>query len=211
MLLIPKLAPQLADRVARGDDLSKDKSLPADLAHDSNLWTQYTWGERDFVLEELITKTPARWLPPGYATWEDFLAAVIARGLRDAKAPHDLSTWRYGAAFPVDIEHPFFSRSPLVQRLIAVPTGTGPQPHSGDLTTVKQLGPVFGPSQRLTVDLGNLDATTLNIVLGQSGNPLSPWYMDQFPAWLSGTTYPLPFTPSATQPTIAHTLTLTPR
>jgi penicillin amidase len=211
MLLIPKLTPQLAARVARGDDLSKDKTLPADVAHDSNLWTQYTWGERDFVLEELITKTPARWLPPTYATWEDFLAAVVARGLRDAHAPSDLSTWRYGAYNPIDIEHPFFSRSPLVRRLIAVPTGTGPQPHSGDLTTVKQLGPTFGPSQRLTVDLGNLDATTLNLVLGQSGNPLSPWYMDQFPAWLSGKTYPLPFTPSATLPTVAHTLTLTPR
>jgi hypothetical protein len=35
--------------------------------------------------------------------------------------------------------------------------------------------------------------------------------MDQFQSWLRGSTYPLPFTPAATQPTIAHTLTLTPR
>jgi penicillin amidase len=35
--------------------------------------------------------------------------------------------------------------------------------------------------------------------------------MDQFLSWLHGTTYPLPFTPAATQPTITHTLILTPR
>jgi penicillin amidase len=216
MLLIPKLAPQLANELAQGVDLTKDKSISPDIARDSNLWMQYTWGERDFVQEELITKTPARWLPQGYATWEDFLAAVAAHGLRDAKAPSDLSTWQQGKAFPLDIEHPIFSRNTLLQQLVGVPTGTGPQSESGDLTTVKQVGAkqpgaAFGPSERLTVDLADPDRTTLNIVLGQSGNPVSPWYMDQFQSWLNGTTYSLPFTPAATQPTITHTLTLTPQ
>jgi hypothetical protein len=35
--------------------------------------------------------------------------------------------------------------------------------------------------------------------------------MDQFDSWLHGGTYPLPFTPAATQSTITHSLTLTPR
>ena len=55
------------------------------------------------------------------------------------------------------------------------------------------------------------DHTTLNIVLGQSGDPVSAWFMDQFGAWLDGRTYTLPFTAAATQPSITHTLTLTPR
>ena len=211
MLLIPKLAPQLAGRVAQGEDLSKARDLPPDLARDANLWTVYLWGERDFVQEELITKTPARWLPPGYATWEDFLAAAVARGLRDAKAPRNLSTWQHGKAFPVDIEHPIFSRSVLIERLVGAPVGTGRRPQSGDRTTVKQVGLAFGPSERLTVDLADPDRTTLNIVLGQSGNPVSPWFMDQFQSWLRGATYALPFTPAAVQPTIAHILTLTPQ
>ena len=49
------------------------------------------------------------------------------------------------------------------------------------------------------------------VVLGQSGDPVSPWYMDQFQDWLHGRTYPMPFSPAATQAATMHTLTLTPR
>jgi penicillin amidase len=211
MLLIPKLVPQLASQLAQGVDLSKIKNLSADAVRTGDLWQVYTWGERDSVEEELITHTPAKWLPPGYATWEDFLAAVTQRGLRDAKAPRDLATWQKGKAFPLDIEHPVFSQSELVRLLVAVPTGTGPQAQSGDLTTVKQVGYAFGPSERFTTDLSNPDETTLNLVLGQSGDPISPWFMDQFQDWLHGRTYPMPFSPAATQAATTHTLTLTPR
>ncbi len=212
MLLVPKLAPQAAAQLARGTELSRVKGLSADAARAANLWPLYTWGERNSVEEEIVTHTPARWLPPGYATWEDFLATVVQRGLRSAHAPHDLSRWQQGTAFPLDIEHPIFAHASLFARLLlGVPTGTGPQSQSGDLTTVKQVGHAFGPSQRFTTDLADTDRTTLNLVLGQSGNPASPWYMDQFQSWLHGATYPLPFSRAATQPTIAHILTLTPR
>jgi penicillin amidase len=99
----------------------------------------------------------------------------------------------------------------VLQSLIGRPTGTGPRPQSGDRTTIRQVDAAFGPSERFTTDFGDLDRTTLNLVLGQSGNPASPWYMDQFNDWLHGQTYPLPFTPAATQPTITHTLTLIPQ
>jgi len=212
MLLIPKLAPQAAGLLVQGADLAMARNLPADTARNANLWQLYTWGERDSVEEQLITHAPARWLPAGYPTWDDFLAAVVQRGLRNAHAPLDLRGWQQGSAFPLDIEHPIFSHATLLARLLlGVPTGTGPQFESGDSTTVKQVGRAFGPSERFTADLANPDRATLNLVLGQSGNPASPWYMDQFQSWLRGTTYPLPFTPAATQPAITHTLTLTPR
>jgi len=213
MLLIPKLAPQAGALLVQGADLSKVRSLSADAAHNANLWQLYRWGESDSVEEELITNRPARWLPTGYATWEDFLAAVVQRGLREAHAPRDLSTWRQGSAFPLEIEHPLFSRIAPVARLLGIKLagGTGAQSESGDSTTVKQVGRAFGPSERFTADLSDPDRTTLNLALGQSGDPASPWYMDQFQSWLHGKTYALPFTPAATQPSIAHTLTLTPR
>jgi penicillin amidase len=212
MLLIPKLAPEAGTQLAQGADLSKVKNLRADAAQAANLWQLYTWGERESVEEQLITHAPARWLPSAYPTWDDFLAAVVQRGLRNAHAPLDLATWQQGSAFPLDIEHPLFSHATLLARLLlGVPTGTGLQPQSGDLTTVRQSGHAFGPSERFTADLIGPDRTTLNLALGQSGNPASPLYMDQFQSWLRGSTYPLPFTPAATQPTIAHTLTLTPR
>ena len=209
MLLVPKLLPQFASQFAQGADLSK--SLPLETAQIGNLWQGYRWGERESVEEELITHTPARWLPSGYPTWEDFLAAVVQRGLRESHAPSDLSTWQQGKAFPLDIEHAFFSRSTLLQRLIGLPTGTGPQSQSGDITTVKSVGHTFGPSERFTTDLSDPDRTSLDIVLGQSGNPASPWYMDQFQDWLQGRTYSLSFNPAAIQAATTHTLTLTPR
>jgi penicillin amidase len=212
MLLIPKLAPSLAPKIVQGVDLSKQKDLTPDEARATQLWLAYTWGERSSVEEQLLMHTPARWLPAGFAGWDDFLAAVVQRGLRDAKPPANLNAWEFGKANPIDIEHPLFARSVWVERLIGLPVGTGPQPHSGDGTTVKMIsGTRFGPSERFTTDLADPDRTTLDLVLGQSGNPASPYFMDQFPDWLRGTTYPLPFSAPAMNSSTVHTLTLNPR
>ena len=90
----------------------------------------------------------------------------------------------------------------------------GPEPARsrwhGDVTTVDQMGGQLGPSQRLTVDWSNLDNSTENIVYGQSGNPLSPWYRDQWPYWYGRTTFTLPFSEQAIAAGAKHTLRLTP-
>ena len=180
----------------------KTQSIPASAL--------YTWGNKSYAEEWLIMHTPARWLPKNYSTWDDLLAAAVAQGLRAAKSPLDLSKWRYGQFHPIDIEHPVYGQSPLLQRLIGIPTGPGLHPQSGDDVTIKQVGRTFGPSERFTADLSNLDHGTLNLVLGESANPMSPWFMDQWPAWYNGTTFPLPFTNSAVDAATTHTLTLTP-
>jgi penicillin amidase len=81
---------------------------------------------------------------------------------------------------------------------------------SGNGHTVKQVGRGFGPSQRFTADLSNLDASTMNIVTGEGGNLFSPYYMDQWDAWYRGTTYSLPFSAAAVGKAQAHTLRLEP-
>jgi penicillin amidase len=174
-------------------------------------WSIYAWGEKTYAEEQIIMHAPPRWLPRNYANWDDLLASAVDLGLTDAQAPADLTRWLYGPAHPVDIEHPVFSISPLLQSVLGVPTGTGPQPQSGNSTTVKQVGRAFGPSERFTADLASLDQSTLNLVLGQSGNPLSPWFMDQWSAWYNGTTFPLPYTAPAIDQSTTHTLTLTPQ
>ena len=170
----------------------------------------YSWGNKSYAEEWLIMHTPTRWLPKTYATWDDLLATSVAQGLRAANAPPDLSKWHYGDSHPIEIAHPIYGQSAILQRLIGVPTGTGIQPQSGDDVTVKQVGRAFGPSERLTVDLADLDHSTLNLVLGESANPLSPWFMDQWPVWYNGTTLPLLFTNAAVDAATTHTLTLTP-
>jgi penicillin amidase len=89
-------------------------------------------------------------------------------------------------------------------------TGTGEHPLSGDTTTIKQVGRAFGPSQRFTMDWSDPDASTENIVLGESGNPAGNWFRDQWPAWYNGTTFALPFSSSAVATETTHTLRLVP-
>jgi penicillin amidase len=88
--------------------------------------------------------------------------------------------------------------------------GTGAQPLSGDTTTVKQVGRAFGPSQRFTMDWSNIDGSTENIVLGESGNPLSAYFRDQWNDYYGGTTFPLPFSPGSVAAQTRHTLRLLP-
>ena len=167
----------------------------------------YIWEEDRTALEQIIQNTPARWLPPAFANWNDFLTTAVERGLGAANAPHDLDTFPYGPHHPVDIAHPIFGSHSPVSTLLGVATGTGLHPNSGDATTIKATGHAFGPSERFTADLSNPDNTRANITTGESGNPASPWFLDQFRPWLNGTTFTLPLD----HPTITHTLTLTPQ
>ena len=64
---------------------------------------------------------------------------------------------------------------------------------AGSGYTVKAVTRLHGPSERMTVDLSDLDHSMLNLVTGESGNFLSPNYMDQWQAWYEGSTFPLPF------------------
>ncbi|HEY6376723.1 MAG TPA: penicillin acylase family protein, partial [Edaphobacter sp.] len=196
----------LAPKLGTGTHYDPRTSAPS-----APLWQLYTWNEKTYVAEQLIMHTPARWLPSTYANWDELLAAAVDRGLHESHAPSDLTHWHYGKAHPIDIEHPIYILSPILQRIVHLPIGTGIQPQSGDGTTVKQVGRTFGPSERFTADLADPDHSTLNLALGQSGNPASPWFLDQWPAWYKATTYPLPFTNPAVDAATTHTLTLTPQ
>ncbi|HTW47227.1 MAG TPA: penicillin acylase family protein [Acidobacteriaceae bacterium] len=169
-------------------------------------WRLYRWAESMYAAEQIIMKEPAAWLPPHYASWDDFLADLVRQGLARSHAPADLSTWRYGPLHPVDLEHPLYGLLPWFKGW----TGTGPQPQSGDTSTVKQVGRTFGPSQRFTIDWGNVDGATENIVMGESGDPLSAYYRDQWPYWYGGKTFALPFSDAAVAAATAHTLRLEP-
>jgi penicillin amidase len=169
-------------------------------------WRLYEWSSSAFAREELIMHAPAAWLPAGYANWDDFLAAVVRLGIDDEHPIGNMRGWKYGVQHPVDLEHPLYGLLPWFKKW----TGTGRQPQSGDKTTVKQVSRTFGPSQRFTIDWSNPDAATENIVMGQSGDPVSAYYRDQWPYWYGGTTFALPFSTQAVEAQTTHTLQLTP-
>jgi penicillin amidase len=173
-------------------------------------WKVYEWPESAFVQEQLITNAAVAWLPPGYATWDDLLAATVSAGLDKAGAPSNLQQWKYGKAHVIDVEHPLYGKLPFFGGFGGGWTNIGPLPQSGDTTTVKQVGQSFGPSQRFTMDWSNIDGSTENIVSGESGDPISRYYLDQWPYWYNGSTFALPFSSAAVSSQTEHTLRLQP-
>ena len=149
----------------------------------------YRWEESNFAEEEIVMHAKSDWLPPGYKDWDALLTAAVRKGMENGKAPSDVSKWNYGSWHVVDLEHPLAAYLPMVGKI----AGTGPRPQSGDTLTVKQVGRDFGPSQRFTIDWSNVDGATENIVLGESGDPYSPYFRDQWNDWYGGTTFALPF------------------
>lgn len=168
-------------------------------------WRGYRWFMSPVWIENVLLHQPQRWLPPGYANYDEVLNAAVEAVVTEKGAPKALSTWKWGRVHRVDVRHPFWSNFPILKR--AAP---GPQPLSGDGETVKQVGTHFGPSERFTADMSDLDHSTLNIVNGQSGNIFDEHFNDQWDAYYHGRTFALPFSPAAVERTGVHHLRLEP-
>jgi penicillin G amidase len=174
-------------------------------------WKSYRWMMSSIWLENVVERQPKRWLPEAYANYDELLTAAVEAAIepspaRDSQAPPDLSSWKWGEFHPVEIQHPIFGKIPLLRRW----TGPGLRPQSGSQYTVKAVSRSHGPSERMTVDLANLDQSTLNLVTGEAGNLFSPYYMDQWNAWYEGFTFPWPFSQPALEKSRVHQLVLDP-
>jgi penicillin amidase len=174
-------------------------------------WKSYHWAMSTVWMENVLTRQPARWLPPGYSDYGKLLTTAVENVVKqtglvensskaDSRAPSDLSQWKWGKNYPVDIDHPVLGQLPLAGRF----TGPGLHPLSGSNYTVKAVGRGFGPSERLTWNFANFDESTLNLVTGESGIFLSPYYLDQWSAWYGGSTFVFPFTKPAVERQRAH-------
>lgn len=139
------------------------------------------------VLERLL-----RSRPPG---WFDEYDLLLLRTLVDAVEEgkriqgNDVKRWIYGEYIALRMIHPVGDRLPLVGKYFNI----GPVRMSGSSTTVKQTTRRLGPSMRMAADVGNWDASLLNIVTGQSGQILSSHYKDQWDAYYSGASFPMRF------------------
>ena len=170
-------------------------------------WKSYSWSMSTVWLENVLSKQPERWLPPGYSDYGSLLTAATENALKKAGVPSDLTQWKWGDDYVVEIKHPVLSQLPLIGRF----TGPGRHPLSGDNYTVKAGGRNFGASERATWNFANFDQSTLNVVTGESGVFLSPHYMDQWNAWYGGSTFVFPFSESAVEKHRAHEMTLLPK
>ncbi len=183
-------------------------SAPSDAEQEDAVlsWKTYSWEMRSVWLENVLLHRPKRWLPEKYPNYDELLTAAVESAVNAPAVPKDLSAWRWGAFNAIDIEHPILSKIPLLKGWAA----PGTQEQSGSGYSVKAVTRHHGPSERFTANLADLDQSTLNVVTGQGGNFLSPYYMDQWKAWYEGTTFVLPFSEKAVQAAKTHQLMLEP-
>jgi penicillin amidase len=168
-------------------------------------WKSYHWMMETVWLENVLTRESPQWLPPAFASYDDLLATAMDEAVK--KGPAELSSWKWGAENSVTIQNHVLGRIPILRRW----TGPGEQLQSGSVYTVKAAGRDYGPSERFTADLSDFDNSTLNTVTGQSGNFLSPYYMDQWKAWYTGYTFKLPFSISSVKASATHRMILQPK
>lgn len=201
LLLEPKLG---AEPPERGK--IADSELFMDQAQALTTWKTYSWLQRSVWLENVVLHRPKRWLPAAYSNYDELLAAAVEAAVSSPEAPRDLTSWRWGAFNAVEIQHPILGRIPILRHW----SGPGVREQSGSGYTVKAVTRHHGPSERFTANMADLDQSTLNLVTGEGGNFLSPYYMDQWKAWYEGTTFTLPFSAKAVEAAKAHSLTLEP-
>lgn len=169
-------------------------------------WKSYRWHMSSVWLQNVMLHQPKRWLPEKYSNFDELLSAAVEAAVDRPDTPKNLSTWNWGTVNAVNIEQPVLGRIPVVKRWSA----PGIHQQSGSKYTVKAVTPVHGPSERFTANPAEWDQSTLNVVTGQAGNFLSPYYLDQWQAWYEGSTFRLPFTAKAVDASAAHRLTLEP-
>src|SRR5208282_3266702 len=215
-------AASASDRAKRAAEILRDWDgrMSADGPNRGELsWKSYQWAMSSVWLENVLTKQPARWLPPGYSDYGTLLTAAVENVVKqtalvvdnppgaDSRAPSDLNQWKWGENYPVEIDHLVLSRLPVIGRF----TGPGLHPLSGSTYTVKAVSRGFGPSERLTWNFANFDESTLNVVTGESGIFLSPYYMNQWAAWYGGSTFVFPFSQAEVKRHRVHEMALVPR
>jgi penicillin G amidase len=186
--------------------LGSAPSDPQQIAASLN-WKSYSWGMQSVWLENVLQHQPKRWLPATYGNYDELLAAAVEAAVSGPETPPNLGSWNWGTFHPVEIQHPILGKIPVLERW----TGPGIQPQSGSGYTVKAVSRSHGPSERMTVDLANLDQSTLNLVTGEAGNFLSPYYMDQWKAWYEGYSFNLPYSPQAIAASRQHQLVMEPK
>ncbi len=104
LLLEPKLGP--------APDNSPNQPGPnASTVKDNGAlsWKSYRWSMSTVWLENVLSKQPTRWLPAGYADYGAVLTAAVENALKQKGVPSDLSQWRWGENYPVEINHPVLS------------------------------------------------------------------------------------------------------
>ncbi len=141
----------------------------------------------------VIQNRPSTWLPAGYKDYASVIrecdAELASTMLKRYGA--NPAGWTWAVASKARFPHPL-AVAPLIGGQFATPavgiSGSRETPNVASFVSMRHIA-----------SPGNWDATRHVIPLGQSGNPQSPHYKDQFDAWSTGAPAIFPFTRGAVE------------
>lgn len=154
-------------------------------------------------------------------TRDEILTQALIRARTDltialGKEPAE---WQWGQLHQLELEHPVLGGS-AVPGIVSGFVNPDPVGLSGGSSIVNATSwdassgdfkVTAGPSMRMVVDLGEINASTWVVVTGASGHPTSSHYTDQLGKWAAGETYPWVFGSVAVAAAGQDVLTLEPK
>jgi penicillin amidase len=144
------------------------------------------------------------WIPDGFADWRAFMLERIDHAIAQLPKGTKLEDARWGDRNRSAIAHPFARILPAWLPWVREWLSTPRDPLPGDMNMPRIQGPKFGASERFAVSPGHEQDGIFEMPGGQSGNPVSPYFIAGHETWVRGDA--APFLPGAA----VHTLTLTP-
>ncbi len=145
-------------------------------------------GRSAWPVQRLLTQRPAALVPPPYKSWDDVTGAVLGKleAAVDAN-PGGLAAFTWGQVNHTGIHHVLARAVPLLGLLTDPPD----LPEAGDTLVPRVQVPGEGASERLVVSPGHEASALFEMPVGESDNPLSPYYLAGQREWQFGTPAPL--------------------
>ena len=167
----------------------------------TGFFTHNLFGHRRVAhLANLILAQPAGWFA---RTWPDEIADVLDGVIRRLRADHGPGPewWQWGDLRPLRVRHSVLGKHRLFGPIFNAPV----LPCGGDSNTISQasvvpLAPLDATDNmanlRIVFDCADFGKSRVALCGGQSGNPLSPHYLDLFRRWQTGDSVPFHWTAS---------------
>lgn len=152
------------------------------------------------VLAQLLDQRPQAWLPKSRKSWHELeLAAIDDTINRLTEGGASLKDAKWGQRNRAKIAHPLAAVIPFACRWLCAPA----VPLAGDGNMPRVSAPSFGQSERMVIAPGHEESALFNMPGGQSGHPLSGYFLAGNGEWAAGK--PMPLLPGP----IVNTLVLT--
>lgn len=130
------------------------------------------------------------WVPEGYADWRAFVLDRIDRSIAQLPKGTRLGDARWGERNRSAIAHPFARMVPSWLPWVRGWLSTPSDPLPGDINMPRVQSPAFGASERFAVSPGHEQDGIFEMPGGQSGNPLSPYFLAGHETWVRGDAAP---------------------